>query len=75
MKKSKTTLVTKGKKKIPINIIIHNPNNMDKFNNYYSSVIIDFFQKICYDKRLSTKRRHINENSNIFKKIKIYRQR
>ena len=47
MKKSKTALVTKGKKKIPINIIIHNPNNMDKFNNYYSSVIIDTIKKIA----------------------------
>ncbi len=47
MKKSKTALVTKGKKKIPINIIIHNPNNMDKFNDYYSSVIIDTIKKIA----------------------------
>ena len=46
MKKSKTALVTKGKKKIPINII-HNPNNMDKFNDYYSSVIIDTIKKIA----------------------------
>lgn len=47
MKKNKTALVTKGKKKIPINIIIHNPNNMDKFNDYYSSVIIDTIKKIA----------------------------
>ena len=47
MKKSKTALVKKGKKKIPINIIIHNPNNMDKFNDYYSSVIIDTIKKIA----------------------------
>ena len=47
MKKSKTALVTKGKKIIPINIIIHNPNNMDKFNDYYSSVIIDTIKKIA----------------------------
>lgn len=47
MKKGKTALVTKGKMKIPINIIIHNPNNMNKFSNYYSSVIIDTIKKIA----------------------------
>ena len=30
-----------GKRKMPINIIIHNPNDKNDFDRYYSSAILD----------------------------------
>ena len=30
-----------GKRKTPINIIIHNPNDKNDFDRYYSDVIMD----------------------------------
>ena len=30
-----------GKRKMPINIIIHNPNDKRDFDRYYSDVIMD----------------------------------